>query len=100
MTKNAGKLTIGSFHRGDLTFNGTKWHLGGLYVYNLAPMSNAHYTDVIPRTWAMIQRGVFEPGALVTHTAQFDDLEAMQEMFQKSIDKTDGYIKGVVMFTK
>lgn len=100
MTKSAGKLTIGSFHRSDVTFNGTKWHLGGLYVYNLAPGSNSHFREMVPRTWAMIQRGVFEPGKLVTHTAYFDDLPAMQDMFQKSIDKTDGYIKGVVMFNR
>lgn len=38
LTKQAGKLGIATFHRGDVTFNGTKWHLGGLKVYNLSPL--------------------------------------------------------------
>lgn len=100
MTKQAGKLIIGSFHRGDVTFNGTKWHLGGLYVYNLAPMSNPHFKEIVPRTYAMIKRGIFEPGKLVTHTAYFQDLEAVEDMFQKSCDKSDNYMKGAILFYK
>ncbi|TAH64735.1 MAG: hypothetical protein EWM47_12020, partial [Anaerolineaceae bacterium] len=89
MTKQAGKLIIGSFHRGDVTFNGTKWHLGGLYVYNLAPMSNPHFKEIVPRTYDMIKRGIFEPGKLVTHTAYYEDMEAMDNIFKISIDKSD-----------
>ncbi len=100
MTKQAGKLTIGSFHRSDVTFNGTKWHLGGLYVYNLAPMSNPHFKEMVERTHAMIDRGVFEPGKFVTHTAYYEDLEAMETMFQRACDKGDVYIKGVILFDK
>ena len=100
MTKTAGKLIIGTFHRGDVTFNGTKWHLGGLYVYNLAPMSNPHFKEIVPRTYTMIKNGTFEPGKLVTHTAYYEDMEAMEDMFRKSIDKTDNYTKGAVLFYK
>lgn len=100
MTKMAGKFTIGSFHRGDVTFNGTKWHLGGLTVYNLSPFANAHYPDMLPRSYEMIKKGVFEPAKLVTHTAYFEDAEAMENMFQRACDKGDGYIKGAVMFTR
>lgn len=100
MTKKAGKFTIGSFHRGDVTFNGTKWHLGGLYVYNLAPMSNPHFKEIVPRTYDMIKRGIFDPGMFVTHTAYYEDMDAMENMFQRSCDKGDGYIKGVVLFNK
>lgn len=98
MTKKAGKLIVGSFHRSDVTFNGTKWHLGGLTVYNLAPMSNAHYTEIIPRTYALIKRGVYDPGKLVTHTAYYKDAEAMKTIFERSIDKKDNYMKGVILF--
>lgn len=98
MTKTAGKLIIGTFHRGDITFNGTKWHIGGLTVYNLAPMSNAHYEEILPRTYELIKRGVYDPGRFVTHTAHYMDSNAMHEIFRKSIDKTDGYIKGVILF--
>lgn len=98
MTKEAGKLTIGSFHRGKITFDGTKWHLGGLNVYNLSPMSNAHYVEMIPRTYELIKRGVYNPGKLVTHTAHYKDAEKMEFMFQRAVDKEDNYIKGVVLF--
>ena len=98
MTKMAGKFVIGSFHRGDVTFNGTKWHLGGLTVYNLSPFSNAHYPDMIPRTYTMIEKGVFEPAKFVTHTAYFKDAQGMDNMFQRACDKKDGYIKGAVLF--
>ena len=80
MTKMAGKLIIGTFHRGDVTFNGTKWHLGGLYVYNLAPMSNPHFKEIVPRTYSLIKKGVFEPAKFVTHTAYYEDMDAMQEI--------------------
>lgn len=98
LVRKAGKLIIGSFHRGKITFDGTKWHLGGRYVYNLAPMSNDHYTEILPRTAALIKRGVYEPGKLLTHTARYDDLAALEQMFRASIDKSDSYIKGAVLF--
>lgn len=98
MTKQAGKFTVGSFHRAGVTFNGTKWHLGGLTVLNLAPMSNAHYTEILPRTYAMIRRGVYEPGKLMTHTAYYKDMDAMKTIFEHSIEKTDNYMKGAILF--
>lgn len=98
LTKQAGKLVIGSFHRTDMTFNGPKWHLGGLTILNLSPMSNAHYTEMLPRANELIKRGVYEPGKLITHMARYDDLEALNMMFQRAIDKKDNYMKGIVLF--
>lgn len=98
MTKQAGKLVIGSFHRGDVTFNGTKWHLGGLRVLNTSPMFDAHYLELLLRAYALIKRGVYEPEKLVTHTAHIDDMDALETMFLRSIDKQDDYTKGVVLF--
>lgn len=98
MTKQAGTLVIGSFHRGKVTFDGTKWHLGGLTVLNLSPMSNAHYEEMLPRTYELIKRGVYNPGKLVTHVASYKDEEAMNRVFQRAIDKEDNYMKGVILF--
>ena len=98
LTMKSGKLVIGSFHRSTISFDGTKWHLGGLTVYNLSPMSNAHYEEVIPRTYELIKRGVYNPGKLVTHTASYKDAQGMEFMFQRAVDKKDNYIKGVVLF--
>lgn len=100
MTKTAGKLAIGSFHRGDVTFNGTKWHLGGVTVYNLSPFSNPHYPEMIPRAYSMIKKGVYQPQKLITHKAYYEDTQAMEQMFQRSCDKKDGYMKGAVLFSR
>lgn len=98
LTMQAGKLIIGSFHRGKITFDGTKWHLGGLTVYNLSPMSNAHYNEIIPRTYEMVKRGAYNPGKLMTHTAHYLDAQGLESLFQRAVDKGDNYIKGAVMF--
>ena len=66
-----------------------------LIVHNLSPMSNRHYTDVMKQTKAMIDKGVYTPQDLVTHVADFRDC---QTIFEKSISKEDGYIKGVITF--
>ncbi len=91
----AGKFAIGSWHRHEMTFNGTQWHLSGVTVYNLSPMSNAHYQDTLAQTYELVKRGIYEPGALVTHRVPFHDTT---EVFLRSIDKEDGYLKGVVLF--
>ena len=100
LTKQAGKLGIATFHRGDVTFNGTKWHLGGLKVYNLSPFSNEHYPELLPKAYEMIRKRVLAPEEYVTHTAYYTDLEAMENLFQRACDKEDNYMKGVVLFTK
>lgn len=96
--RQGGKLTLGSWHRGMMEFDGSRWHLGGVTVYNLSPMSNDHYTDMLPRTYELIKRGVYEPGKLVTHTVHFRDSEKLAEVFMHSIKKTDGYMKAVILF--
>jgi len=98
MTKMAGKLVIGSFHRSDVTFNGTKWHLGGVTVLNTSPMCDAHYLELVPRAYALIKRGIYHPEKLVSHTAHIDDPAALETMFLRSIDKKDDYMKGIVLF--
>jgi len=93
-----GKLVLGSWHRGERTFDGTRWHQSGLEVLNLSPNSNCRFRDMTPRAAKLIQKGVYDPGRLVTHTASFHDFAALNELFLKSIRKTDGYIKGVITF--
>lgn len=93
--RSYAKLTVGSWHRHDMTFEGTRWHMSGFIVNNISPSATRHYEDLIPRTAALINRGVFEPGKLVTHVAHYTDCKAV---FDRSVDKQDGYIKGVVLF--
>lgn len=100
LVRMAGTLVIASFHRNDISFNGTDWHLGGRYVLNTSPMCDLNYTDIIPRTYSLIKAGIYDPAKLVTHTAYYKDAEAMDYIFNRAVDKKDNYMKGVVLFTE
>lgn len=93
-----GKLVIGSWHRGPRTFDGTRWHTTGLEVLNIAPKSNSRFKDLTSRTADLIENDVYDTKRLVTHAAKFGDMGDMYSIFDKSIKKTDGYIKGVIVF--
>ena len=93
-----GKLVIGSWHRGLRTYDGTRWHTRGLEVLNIAPKSNLHFRDLTQGTANLIEKGVYDTKRLITHTAKFGDIEGMNSIFEESIKKTDGYIKGVIIF--
>lgn len=93
-----GKLVLGSWHREPRTFDGTRWHTTGLEVMNLSPSSNYRFRDLTSRTAVLVKKGIYDTKRLVTHTAQFADMDAMNDIFIKSIKKTDGYIKGVIVF--
>lgn len=93
----AGKFLIGSWHRQKLTIDATAWHLGGISIKNLSPMSNLHYQDIIPRTAELIKKGVYDPGKLVTHVVNYKDPE-LNHIFEISISKEEGYMKGVITF--
>ena len=96
MIKNsAGKFVLGSWHRHQKSFDGTSWHLRGLNVLNLAPGANAHFREMIGPTAALMRRGIYNPRKYVTHIADYHDA---LPVFLKSIDKSDGYIKGVIIF--
>lgn len=93
-----GKLVIGSWHRGLRTFDGTRWHTTGLEVLNIAPKSNSRFRDLTSGTAELIKNNVYDTRRLVTHVAKFGDMEDMYSIFDKSIKKTDGYLKGVIVF--
>ena len=101
LVRQGGKFIIGSFHRTDMTFFGPDWHLGGKHVLNLPPQSNPyHFKEWTPRVDTLIKKGVFTPGDLVTHEAYFEDMDAMEFMFQRACDKGDDYMKGAILFYK
>lgn len=89
------RITVGSWHRHEMKFDGTYFHMGGLILNNVSPSTTFHYLDTIPQTAALIARGVYKPGTLVTHTACYRDCA---HVFDRAVDKQDGYIKGVITF--
>ena len=74
------------------------WHMTGLTVYNLSPSSNRKYTEMIPRTAELVKKGVYNPGEFVTHVAHYNNANDVKAVFEKSIDKSDGYMKGAITF--
>ncbi len=95
LRKTKGRFTVGSWHRHEMQFDGTQWHMSGIIVNNVSPMTTFHYEDVIKPTAALVKRGIYEPGKLVTHVADFRDCK---HVFERAVDKQDGYIKGVITF--
>lgn len=98
LISSAGTLILGAWHRHDLTFSGTRWHLAGVQVKNLAPQSNKYFREIIPATSLLAERGVYDQTALITHVADISDMEAVQHLFERAVDKKDHYLKGVVTF--
>lgn len=96
--EGSGKLVFGAWHRGDRTIDCNRWHLTGLTIMNVAPKTNKRFCDLTAPTGALIKRGLYDTRRLVSHTVPFGDVEAMKELFVKSIKKTDGYLKGVFTF--
>jgi threonine dehydrogenase-like Zn-dependent dehydrogenase len=92
----AGKLILGTWHRHNMKFDGTRWHLGGVTVLNISPMFNPFYNEtIVRRTAVLVEKGIYTPAELVTHAANYKDCT---DVFLKSISKEDGYMKGVVTF--
>ena len=91
----AGKFVLGGWHRAERAFDGTRWHLSGVTVYNLAPGSNRHFREMIPRAVKLVERGVYDPGSLVTHVANYRDAA---KILAESVEQPKGWIKGVITF--
>ena len=93
--KEQARLTVGSWHRHEMSIDGTRFHMSGMIMNNVSPMTTFHYTDVIPQTAALIRRCVYRPADLVTHVADYRDCT---NVFERAVDKKDNYIKGVITF--
>lgn len=91
----AGKLILGTWHRNQKTFDGTKWHLTGLSILNLAPGSNRNFKQMIPLTAKLVQAGIYDPASLVSHTVDYHNAA---ELFELSISKPADFMKGVITF--
>ncbi len=93
--KTGGTLSLFAWHRGERTFDGSRWHLGGFKIINTSPMYDEHYADRIPQAATLMKKGVFRQDKLVTHVMDYHDA---QEILEIARDQKDGYIKGVITF--
>jgi threonine dehydrogenase-like Zn-dependent dehydrogenase len=95
LLKQSGKLSLFAWHRTKRSFDGTQWHMRGLSIFNTSPMINPHFHDQLSNTARLIQKGVLDQKKLITHSM---DYHHAADMLRMALEKTDGYIKGVLTF--
>jgi 2-desacetyl-2-hydroxyethyl bacteriochlorophyllide A dehydrogenase len=81
-------------HRQD--FDLDAWHTNGWRILNIQPGMNPAFDSLFPASVTLMAAGAVTNEGLVTHEASF---ESAEEVYAASLDRTGGYIKGVVVFT-
>jgi threonine dehydrogenase-like Zn-dependent dehydrogenase len=90
-----GVISNFAWHREARSIDASPWHLKGLRVINTAPACDPHFSDHVQQTQRLMARGVFDQHKLITHRAEYRDV---QDILELSSSHAEGYIKGVVMF--
>lgn len=93
LVRVGGTLVMFGHQEGDVTVDGTLWHMRGIRVLNASPMIASDFTQIFYRTVGLLQSGRLNMADLVTHRAGADQA---QGLFERSKDKD--YIKGVITF--
>lgn len=91
IVRGGGRINLFGWNRGQATFSGDAWHLGGFTVVNSAPDSQIR--DPFPPAIRLLARGIIDLKPLVTH---FVPLDEYPQLLAKAVKGEDGYIKGVV----
>jgi L-iditol 2-dehydrogenase len=81
-------------HRQD--FDLDEWHTKGFRILNIQPQMNPSFDALFPRTIALMAAGAITNEGLVTHVSPFHRSE---ELYEAGLDRTGGYIKGVIDFS-
>jgi threonine dehydrogenase-like Zn-dependent dehydrogenase len=97
LSKRGALIETFAWHHHDFSFNLDQWHLQGWRFLNVQPGMTPHFEDVYPRTITLMANRIFSNERLVTH---YGAAEQAKEMFDAALDKTGGYIKGVVLFQR
>jgi len=94
--RKAGRLNIFSAQRGEpRQIDLSTWHNKGFEAYASSPSISPNFAKIYARTVPMMQKGVFDLKSLITHTSS---PEEAPELFEIANNKTDGYIKGVILW--
>ena len=93
--KSSGILELFGWQRGTCTFEGTPWHMGGIRVLNTAPGIERNPVKRMEQTVKLVNQGVFDHKGLITHCINYKQANEAHEM---AVERTDGYIKGVITF--
>jgi len=95
MVRTGGTLNIFGWHAGEETLPTHDWHYKGLKVLNASPMISEDFTVHFRAAVALMATGRIDQKQLITHRYPASDSE---KAFQVAANKTDGYIKGVLLF--
>ncbi len=95
MVRTGGVLNIFGWHVGEATVPTHEWHYKGLTVLNTAPMFVPDFTPYFRAAVALMGTGRIDQTKLITH--RFPVAEA-EKAFEVAANRSDGYIKGVVLF--
>ena len=71
------------------------WHTKGWRILNIQPQMNPAFAGLFPRTIGLMAAGAITNEGLVTHVSRFAEAE---EAYAAGLDRTGGYIKGVIDF--
>lgn len=85
-----------AWHHHRQEFDLDDWHTRGWRILNIQPQMNPSFGALFPRTIALMAAGAISNEALVTHVSPF---ERAGEAYAAGLDRTDGYMKGVIAFS-
>lgn len=78
-------------------FDLDEWHVKGWRILNIQPQMNPGFDALFAASAALMETGAATNRGLVTHVAS---LARAEEVYRAGLDRTGGYIKGVVDFRK
>jgi 2-desacetyl-2-hydroxyethyl bacteriochlorophyllide A dehydrogenase len=97
LVKPYGIVENFAWHHHRHEFDLDDWHTKGWRILNVQPQMNPDFDAIFPRTIALMAAGAISNEGLVTHVVP---LERAEEAYAAGLDKTGGYVKGVVDFRK
>lgn len=93
---NYGKLVIAGYHQDGLrTVNMQQWNWKAIDVINAHERDPKKYKDGIHQAIAAVQRGVLNPGELLTHPFSFEELPEALDLLSEG---PEGFVKGYIKF--
>jgi 2-desacetyl-2-hydroxyethyl bacteriochlorophyllide A dehydrogenase len=93
LVRPGGRLTVFSWLHHPIEFDFGRWHQRGLTVYNSSPAASWDFTRCFHQARELIHAGRIDQSSLVTHVGP---PERAPLIYEHGLDKTDGYIKGVI----
>jgi threonine dehydrogenase-like Zn-dependent dehydrogenase len=84
-----------AWHHHEQAFDLEDWHVKGWRILNIQPGMNPHFGDLFPRSVALMAAGTISNARLVTHAGP---VAKAAEIFRAGAEKSEGYIKGVIIF--